>query len=196
VKGYAEASHPLQLAIRRRLSELASWPESQIDSAVDGCGLAVFRLPLEGLALAYARLLGGGSPAETREQARARATVVAAMLERPDLVAGTGFFTTEFLRAGRGRWIGKEGAEGVYAVGLRRRAAGGRAAGVALKIEDGSARARPAVTLALLDALGWLPSTVRRRLGEFASPAIENTTGAVVGSIDAEVPIIRSDAAE
>jgi L-asparaginase II len=194
-KGYWQPSHPLQLLIRRRLSELASFPEKDIDWAVDGCGLVVFRLPLRALALAYARLLGVRVSGETKREARARATVARAMWDRPDMVAGTGFFTTAFLRAGRGRWIGKEGAEGVYAVGLRASATAKRAAGIALKIEDGSARARPAMTLALMREMGWLPRSRRRSLAEFESPAVENTAGAVVGSIDAEVPIIRRDAA-
>ena len=194
-KGYSEPSHPLQLAIRRRLSELASFPEEDIDWAVDGCGLVVFRLPLAALALAYARLLSVRVSGETKREARARAAVVRAMWERPDMVAGTGFFTTRFLQAGRRRWIGKEGAEGVYAVGVRASVAGGRAAGIALKIEDGSARARPAVTLALLRELDWLPVSVRRSLAEFESPAVENAAGDVVGSIEAQVPIIRRDAA-
>jgi L-asparaginase II len=194
-KGYGEPSHPLQLAIRRRLSELASFPENEIDWAIDGCGLVVFRLPLASLALGYARLLSVRVSGEKRSQARARLIVARAMWERPDMVAGTGFFTTQFLRAGRRRWIGKEGAEGVYAVGLRASAAGGRAAGIALKIEDGSARARPAVTLAILSELEWLPASARRSLAEFESPPVENAAGVVVGSIEAQVPIIRRDAA-
>ena len=194
-KGYGEASHPLQVTIRRRLSELASYPEEKIDWAIDGCGLVVFRLPLAALALAYARLLARRVDGETQAQALARSTVTRAMQDRPDMVAGTGFFTTAFLHAGGRRWIGKEGAEGVYAVGLSASAAGGRAAGIALKIEDGSARARPAVTLALMREMGWLPRTARRALAGFESPVVENTAGAAVGSIGAEVPIIRRDAA-
>jgi L-asparaginase II len=194
-KGYGEPSHPLQLAIRRRLSELASFPENEIEWAVDGCGLVVFRLPLAALALGYARLLSVRVSGEKRSQARARLIVARAMWERPDMVAGTGFFTTQFLRAGRRRWVGKEGAEGVYAVGLRASAAEGRAAGIALKIEDGSARARPTVTLAILRELGWLPVSARRSLAEFESAPVENAAGAVVGSIEAQVPIIRRDAA-
>ena len=78
------------------------------------------------------------------------------------MVAGTGRFTTDFLEAGRGRWIGKEGAEGVYAVGLAP-SSGRRAVGIAFKIEDGSARPRDAVTLDILSRLGRLP------LGDTAS---------------------------
>jgi L-asparaginase II len=195
VKGYWKESHPLQLRIRRRLAALGSFPEARIDSAIDGCGLVVFRLSLDALALAYARLLARRLPAETSAENRARSLVVNAMQGRPEMVAGTRFFTTDFLRAGGKRWIGKEGAEGVYAVGLRASAAGGLAAGIALKIEDGSARARPTVTLAILRAMGWLPRSVQRALAEYESVPVENTTGAVVGSIEPELPIIRPDAA-
>ena len=194
-RGYFEESHPLQRSIRRRLSELASFPESDIDAAVDGCGLVVFRLPLSAVALAYGRLLAREAPGESAAQRRARRIVVRAMSQRPDMVAGTGFFTTEFLRAGRGRWVGKEGAEGVYAVGLSAAAGGGRAAGIVLKIEDGSMRARSAVTLAVMREMRWLPSAARRSLAHFEARAVENTTGAVVGSIEARLPIIRRDAA-
>jgi L-asparaginase II len=195
-RGYSEESHPLQRLFRRRLSELASVPESEIDSAIDGCGLVVFRLPLSGVALAYARLLARAVRGESRTQAGARRAVVRAMCARPDMVAGTGFFTTEFLRAGHGRWVGKEGAEGVYAVGLSGAAAGdGRSAGIALKIEDGSMRARGAVTLAMMRGMRWLPPSARRAMAGFETPAVENTTGAVVGSIEARVPIIPGDAA-
>jgi L-asparaginase II len=83
----------------------------------------------------------------------------------------------------------------VYAVGLRASASGGRAAGIALKIEDGSARARPAVTLALLREMGWMPVSARRSLAEFESPSVENAAREVVGSIEARVPIIRRDGA-
>ncbi len=192
--GYWRPSHPLQLRIRRRLAELSSFPEKEMEVAVDGCGLAVFRLPLSALALAYARLMARRVPGESGAQARARRLVLRAMWKRPDMVAGSGFFTTELLEAGRGRWIGKEGAEGVYAIGVRAHVAGGRSAGIALKIEDGSARARPAIALALLTRMGWTSPSARRALRSWESPPVVNAAGAVVGSIDAEVPIIRRDA--
>jgi L-asparaginase II len=195
-KSYWRPEHPLQVAIRRRLAELGSFPESGMEFAIDGCGLAVYRLPLSALALAYARLMARRVHGETRGEKRARALVVQAMSKNPEMVAGTRFFTTELLRAGRGRWIGKEGAEGVYAVGVRASAAGGRAAGIALKIEDGSARARPAVTLKLMREMRWLPDSARRALRAFESPPVRNAAGAVVGAIEPEVSIIRRDAGE
>ena len=192
-KGYWKGDHPLQRAIRRKISELTSIPESDMEEAVDGCGLVVYRIPLHAIALGYARLVSRAVPGESAAQARARQQIVAAMWAAPDMVAGTGFFTTQFLRAGVGRWIGKEGAEGVYAVGVRAGGATGVASGLALKIEDGSARARPAVTLAILREMGWMSAAALRKLGAFTAPPVKNAAGVTVGSIEPELPIIRGD---
>jgi L-asparaginase II len=111
------------------------------------------------------------------------------MIARPEMVAGEGRFTTDFIAAGRGRWIGKEGAEGVYALGLA--PAKGPAIGIAFKIEDGSLRARDAVTLDVLKRLGDLPEPIRRALTSYAEPRLLNAAGADVGRIEAQAPLTR-----
>ncbi len=185
---YTDPGHPLQRRIRTLLAWHADIPESAITIAVDGCNLPVFRLPLSALATAYARLMAARLPNEDRGGAAARVRVVRAMTRSAEMVAGAGRFTTDFLRVGRGRWIGKEGAEGVYAVGFAPER-GGRAVGLALKIEDGSARPRDAVTLDLLERLGRLPPEIRRELAPYAEPKVCNAGGVEVGRIDAEVPL-------
>ena len=188
-EGYTDAGHALQRRIRTLVARYADIPEARITVAVDGCNLPVFRLPLSALAGSYARLMAGRLPGEEPAAAAARARIVRALTKQPFMVAGTGRFTTDFLAAGRGRWIGKEGAEGVYAVGLRPAARGGKATGLAFKIEDGSARPRDAVTLAALDRLGALPLEIRRALASYAEPPIHNALGLDVGRIEADVPI-------
>ena len=188
---YTNPAHPLQRRIRSLLALYAGIPESDITVAVDGCNAPVFRLPLSALAAAYARLMAVRVPGEERGAAPIRARIVRALVRRPEMVAGAGRFTTDFIRAGGGRWIGKEGAEGVYAVGLRAKARG-PCTGVAFKIEDGSARARDAVTLALLDRLRELPAEVRRSLASYAEPVVHNARGFDVGRIEAEAPLTRS----
>jgi L-asparaginase II len=170
------------------MARYAGIPESQIVVAVDGCSLPVFRLPLSALAAAYARLVAARLPGEERGSASVRARIVRAMTKSPFMVAGSGRFTTEFLEAGRGRWIGKEGAEGVYALALAP-TPGGRSLGIAFKIEDGSARPRDAVTLDILSRLGRLPEPIRRTLAAAAEPRVHNARGLDVGRIEAEVPI-------
>jgi len=190
--GYAEPAHPLQRRIRGLLAEYAGIRESEITIAVDGCSLPVFRLPLWGLARAYARLMSRAVPGESRVESSARAGLVRAMSRRPEMVAGTGRFTTDFIAAGRGRWIGKEGAEGVYAVGLRSTGPDESAVGIAFKIEDGSARPRDAVTLGILERLRRLPPRARRRLARYAEPVIHNARGLDVGRIEADPPLAAS----
>ena len=188
---YTNAAHPLQRRIRALLARYARIPESRISAAVDGCNLPVFRLPLAALATAYAGLLAARGRDEETALAAARRRIVRAMARRPDMVAGTGRFTTDFIAAGQGRWIGKEGAEGVYAVALRPEGARGRPLGLVFKIEDGSARPRDAVTLAALERLGRLPLAIRRALAAYAEPVVHNARGFEVGRIEADVPIRR-----
>lgn len=182
-KGYFEPGHPLQSEIRARVAAFTGVPDSEIGIAVDGCSLPVFFLPLQGLATSYARL-ASGSPVCAR--------IRRAMTKSPAMVAGRDRFTTEFLEAGRGGWIGKEGAEGVYAIGLSPRAGlREKALGIAFKLEDGSSRARDAVSLEILAALGRLDPVASRRLAPHRRPVIRSVRGQEVGEIRAGIALER-----
>lgn len=195
-RDYWKAGHPLQVEIRNRLARLGSVRQDGMQVAVDGCGLPVLSMPLAALALAYARLVSRAVEGETFAEREARRSICGAMWEKPEMVAGRGRFTTAFLQAARGRSIGKEGAEAVYAIGIRALSRGELAVGIAFKIEDGGTRARDAVALSILDRLGRLSPRERRALAGFLAPPVVNAEGAVVGSIRAEVPIIRRHASD
>jgi len=184
---YWEPAHPIQREILRRVSALCGIPPRRIGIAIDGCNLPVFRLPIRALARGYARFVAPAVDGEPPESAAARRRVVRAMTSSPGMVAGRGRFTTAFLEAGGGRWVGKEGAEGVYGVAIlpsRRHPLG---VGVAVKVEDGSTRPRDAITLAALDRLGVLAGTDRRNLSGYRFPILRNVRGTVVGAIETEV---------
>jgi L-asparaginase II len=183
--GYWEPSHPIQREILARLSAWTGVPAGRIRVAVDGCSLPVFFLPLEALARGYARLV-------SREAGPCASRIVRAMWERPAMMAGRRRFTTDFLAAGRGRWVGKEGAEGLYAIGIMAPRTGEEPLGLAFKIEDGGTRARDAVSLALLACLGCLPRAAARALSAYRSPPIVNARGLTVGRIDANPRIFGS----
>ena len=185
--GYWKPGHPLQRIILKRLGSFFGVPVSRIGLALDGCSLPVFHLPLSRLAFAYARLVAPPRPGESPDTA-VRERLCEAMWDSSGMVAGRGRFTTEFLQAGRGRWIGKEGAEGVYAIGLAARK-GEKALGIAFKLEDGSARARDAVALDILVRLRRLPGSARRLLSRYLSPVLRNVRGLPVGRIGADVPL-------
>ncbi|WP_434447916.1 asparaginase [Lentzea sp. E54] len=135
---YLDPAHPLQVATRRTIEDVAGEPVAQV--GVDGCGAPIFAISLTGLARAFGRL--ASAPAGTLEH-----RVATAMNTYPQWVGGTGRDVTVLMDALPGV-IAKDGAEGVYAVGLP------TGEGVALKIADGSSRARAVVIVAVLKRLG------------------------------------------
>ena len=135
---YLRFDHPVQKQLQLAIEELAG--EAVAHVAVDGCGAPQHAITLVGLARGFARL--ATSPVGTGERRTADA-----MRAHPWLVGGTGRDVTA-LMAGIPGLVAKDGAEGVFACAL----ADGSA--VALKIEDGSARARTPVLVAALRALG------------------------------------------
>jgi len=134
---YTDPGHPLQRAIHAELAERAG--EEPWAVAVDGCGAPLFGLTVVGLA----RM--GASMATADDEPAQR--VSAAMRENPDWVAGTRRDAAALQRSLPGALI-KEGAEAVYLVVLP----DGRS--IALKIEDGSGRARPVAMAGVLRAIG------------------------------------------
>lgn len=134
---YLRETHPLQQAIAATIEELAGEPVAHV--GVDGCGAPAHAVSLVGLARAIRTVaMACGS---------AQAAVTAAMRANPFLVGGTGRDVTAIMSAIPGL-VAKDGAEGVYVAAMP----DGRA--VAMKIDDGSSRARPIVLLAALRSLG------------------------------------------
>ncbi|GAA4411122.1 asparaginase [Fodinibacter luteus] len=143
---YRDAGHPLQRLMADTIADLAGEPVAA--TAVDGCGAPVMAISLAGLARAFGRIAAAGP--DTPE-----GTVAAAMRAHPEYVGGTRRDVTALIRGTDGL-IAKDGAEAVYAAGLD----DGR--GVALKITDGSQRARPVVLAAVLRQLGVRSSAYDR----------------------------------
>jgi L-asparaginase II len=154
---YLDAEHPVQVAIRSWIEELAGEPVKHV--AVDGCGAPQHALSLRGLGRAYTALL--------HQQPR----VPEAMRAHPHLVGGTDRDVTRLMEGIPGL-VAKDGAEGVYAVAL----ADGSA--VALKVEDGAGRARTPILVAALRRLGVVADV----LDELATTPVLGG-GRVVGEV-------------
>ncbi|MEV4197186.1 asparaginase [Micromonospora globbae] len=138
VDGYWRPEHPLQQALRAAVEEFTG--EEVAAVGVDGCGAPVLAVSLTGLAGAFLRLVSAevGSPERT---------VVDAMRAHPEIVGGTQADDTRLMRGIPGL-LAKVGAEGVIAAALPGVGA------VALKIDDGAARARMPVLVSALRRLG------------------------------------------
>lgn len=138
---YLEPDHPLQRHIRTTISELAREPV--FATGVDGCGAPLFALTLGGVARAFRSLV-------LAEPGTPERSVADAMRKFPEWTSGGTRDERRLMVAIPGLLL-KAGAEGVNAFAL----ADGSAA--ALKIDDGNARARTPVTVAILKALGADP---------------------------------------
>jgi L-asparaginase II len=173
LEGYHELGHPVQQRVLHTLGVWSEVPVNDIRTAVDGCGLPTFALPLERVAAACARF----ATAATDRNAPA-GRIVRAMTTHPEYVAGTGRLCTDVMRATGGRVFAKVGAEGYYCAGAP--AAG---LGIALKVEDGAKRAAEPALLATVRALGLISNTELGMLADYAQPVVLNTRGERVGDI-------------
>ena len=160
-EGYRLPAHPLQQAILADVAAAAEVKAEEIPTAVDGCGVVTFALPLELMAFSFSRLedLDGG------------VRVAAAMRAHPELVGGVGSLDTELMTAADG-WLAKGGAEGLLC------ALGPDGLGVALKCEDGDSND-------LRPALGRFLELLDRPVEGIGTEPLLNSRGEVVGEIAA-----------
>lgn len=134
--GYRLPGHPLQ----RRIAGLVGASET----AVDGCGLPTYAMPLSAMAALLERVPD---------------RIAAAMLARPDLVGGRGIEDTALMLCVQGL-LAKRGAEGLLCLVEP----GGR--GYAFKVEDGNARAILPAAGAVLGIPELAAVELRNSLGE------------------------------
>jgi L-asparaginase II len=170
---YLAPAHPLQQAIRRDVAAVVGLAPEQLAMGIDGCSAPNYAMPLANLARGFARVaLGEADP----QFGASFAQLANAMVAHPELVSGTRRNDEAFMRAGRGDWVTKVGADGMQVVASRSR---GQA--LALKISDGNPVALHASTVEALDQLGWLDARQREELRPWRSEAIANAKGTQVG---------------
>jgi L-asparaginase II len=101
-----------------------------------------------------------------------------AMTAHPEMVSGEGRTDLALMRAGRGDWVTKIGAEGVQGIGIR-----SSGIGIAIKIADGNKRALRPVIASTLDQLGLLDEDSRAALADWFAPIVRNYRGTATGHI-------------
>jgi len=187
--GYIDPAHPLQRQILGLTARLAGLPAEEVGVGVDGCSAPTFHMPLEAAARCYAALAHPQGAGLDPDLAKALDRIVQGMAEVPEMVAGPGRFTTRLIAATGGRVVGKEGAEGFYAIAVR----GPVALGIALKIADGGERCRDGAVLDVLLQLGSLSGAELSGLAEHYRPPLSNHRGLHTGEIVPEVDLIEVD---
>jgi L-asparaginase II len=176
LENYHLVEHPLQQLSLDILSDLADIDLRQFPMGIDGCGLPAPTMPLLKLGHATARFAKPVELSETRAQAIYR--LHEAITNEPLYIAGHGSVVTELNEVTKGTVLAKTGAEGVLTAALPE-----RGLGIALKIVDGSNRARSVALLAILDHLNALSADEKNKLQAHISPTIVNSRGLAVGEI-------------
>ena len=178
-ESYLAYEHPLQQAIRRAVAHFTSTPEADLVGAVDGCSAPNYAVPLDRLALAFARLAARQDDAE---YGRAPQILAGAMTACPEMVSGEGRSDLQLMRAGRGDWVAKIGAEGVQGIGIR-----GAGIGIAIKVADGNKRVLRPVIASVLEQLRLLDAKSRAELADWSAPVVTNYRGIATGRIVSSV---------
>jgi L-asparaginase II len=152
--GYSQPGHPCQEEMLVEVATAAGADPSAIPTAVDGCGVVTFAMPLRAMAVAFTHVIE---------------PIAAAMRAHPDLVRGAGDPDTELMKR-RDGWTAKGGAEALFC------AAAPDGLGLVLKVEDGNPRAIPPALAAFLDQLGL-------GHGPFGPVELRNSRDDVVGEL-------------
>jgi L-asparaginase II len=206
IEDYHLPGHPLQAHVRATVAQVCDLPDDGVQWAIDGCNLPTPAFPLDRLARLYAKLAdaadhsAGGrtnDPAASPSRTAALARIYRAMTAHPEMVAGEGRFCTALMQTFEGALVGKLGAEGSYAIGVRASPqtaphAGERALGLAVKMEDGNPTALYAVVMEVLAQLGIGTPAQHAALARFHAPRISNTKGVETGQVIANLAL-RAD---
>jgi L-asparaginase II len=175
---YERLEHPVQLLILKTIAAICDINVERIITGVDGCGVPVFGLPLDRLAVGFAKL-GTPPPSFSNERANACRTIIKALRQCPFHLGGTDRFDTDLIRVTDGRIIGKMGAEGIYAFTVP-----DHNIGAAIKIVDGAKRAIYPAVVEILQQLKLLKGSEVIKLQSYHKPILKNHHGKIVGCIE------------
>ncbi|WP_133646393.1 asparaginase [Paraburkholderia flava] len=192
VADYHLPDHPLQIRVKHTVADVCDLPDDGVQWGIDGCNLPTPAFPLDRLARLFAKLAdaadaaSSGNAINTRTAALAR--IYRAMTTYPELVAGEQRFCTLLMRAFDGALVGKVGAAGSYAIGVRASSQTARlgargALGIALKVEDGNQTVLYALVADLLAQLDIGTLAQRAALDTFHAPSLRNTMGVETGRL-------------
>lgn len=175
-RGHVQEEHAVQRLVTAALEEICDVKLEAKSCAIDGCSIPTWPIPLDKLALGFARFATGHGLAP--ERARAAARLRQACAAEPFYVAGTGRFCTAAMQRFGARVFVKTGAEGVFCAALPN-----EGFGIAVKCDDGGGRAAEAITAALIARLLPMNDEESAFLNAFANPVLRNWNGVEVGML-------------
>ncbi len=175
-KGYVRFDHPVQQRILGVMEQMTGQDLSRAPWGIDGCSIPTIGIPLGAVAYAMARIADPVDLPDARAEAVTR--IAKAWKAHPHLIAGKDRFDTAMMQASGGRVLVKGGAEGVGCALLPK-----EGIGIALKIEDGGARAREVALAALIRSTNALTEDQWARAATLLATPVTNQVRREVGVI-------------
>jgi L-asparaginase II len=185
VKGYVDAAHPVMREVTAALRDITGAALAADVCATDGCSIPTYGIPLDGMALAFARLATGEGLSPGRAKAAKR--LMQACMAEPYYVAGTGRFCTDLMTAFAGTLFVKTGAEGVYCGAIPE-----LGLGIALKCDDGATRASETMMAAVIAALMSPSGAAGDALAKRLVLPVDTRRGVKVGEIRPVAGLVES----
>jgi L-asparaginase II len=173
-QGYVTFDHPLQAEIRDVMGDLTGTKLARHNAGVDGCSIPTYAVPLSALAHGFAKMASGTGIGP--ERAKASKRIMEACMAEPFYVAGTGRTCTKLMAIAPGRIFVKTGAEGVFCAAIPE-----QGLGIAVKCDDGTARAADSIIAAILAR--FFDGHVKAKLDAIANHTMRNWNGIAVGDV-------------
>ncbi len=167
---YLNPEHPVQQYIYEIVKEYTS--SKTIHRGVDGCSAPVFHLPLQKVALAFARI--------TQQETLECRQIFQAMNRNPHMVGGEGRFDTALMESYPEKMMSKGGAEAVSAAGFIM--PDGQVYGLAVKVLDGNYRAIGQMVLKMLEDVGFVKAILSDQLMKWWKPDLRNHAKHIIGT--------------
>jgi len=196
IENYHLPTHPVQLKIKQVHERLAGLKPDELRWVIDGCNAPSPALPLQSMALMFAKLAHASELSEDLDDSsiRNQRRLYHAIATYPDMVAGDSRFCTDFMHSSPGFWVGKLGAEGCYGVGIRdcqqtRDLGANGGLGVAVKIEDGNIDILYAALIEILTRLNLGTDEIREQLKKSYCTMAKNTMGIETGHLSFQIDL-------
>ena len=174
LEGYVRPDHPVQRAVAECFGRYCDFDLETAPVGTDGCSVPTWALPLDKLALGFARLATHSNDAGQ--------WIIRAARANPFLIAGTGRFDTRIMEAVPRLFI-KWGAEGVFCGCIPH-----AELGFALKCDDGAPRGTEVAIAKLLASLDVWDAAERETLLGFTRQHLTNFRKLDVGDVIATAP--------
>lgn len=183
-QGYVARSHIVQREVRAAMEQVTGANLTDDFCGTDGCSIPTFGLPLRALAHGFAKFGTGQGLDEKRAQAAK--TLRKAVAAYPFMIGGTNNFDTDVMDVLKAKAFVKFGAEGVYCASFPE-----QGLGIALKCDDGAARAAEMMMAAVIRKFIPLSDSETAALASRFAPSMINWNGIEVGQMRAAGELVN-----